>query len=379
MSTYIASAPGRVNLIGGHTDYNEGYVFPIAIDRHVQVTARERQDRQIRIEAPNIGQFCEFNLDNDLRSTQSCPHHPHICFAAVIRGLAHLFQERGIALVGTQMDIIGNVPMQAGLGSSAALAVASALALKAVAIDSPNVVTCNDDMLEIAALCQQAENEFAEVDCGVMDHTISLFGNTGDGILIDCQNLHLNYTPLNLDDNHIVVCNSGIKRKLVDTEYNQRVKDCKTAVQILRQFIPNLTSLRDVTLTDLEGYSEWLPADVKKRSQHVIEENHRVQDALAALMTGDLAEFGRFMNASHASLRDNYEVSSPELDKLVDIAQSIDGVLGSRMTGAGFGGSTVSLMSSAALDTFRARVAAEYGPADIIICQPSDGATVKKT
>ena len=402
--TFIASAPGRVNLIGEHTDYNNGYVFPVAIDKYVRVAAQKREDRQVTLHALDINERCEFSLEG--------PFTSRAAWSKYLIGVAHLLQESGRRLVGMDAVITGNVPLGAGLSSSAALTVSAALAFLAVAADCHEPIFREGHHLrkELAALCQRAEHEFAGVNCGIMDGTISLFGQADHALFLDCQSLEHVHVPLNLAEHHIVVCNTMVKRELAASEYNKRRAECEKGVDILRKWLPGISSLRDVTLVDFKKYEEELPALTQKRCRYVIEENARVLEAVSALKTGvnqyrhsegegkpaqgtaptesavpqeSLAQFGKLMNASHTGLRDDYEVSCKELDLLTDIAGSIAGVSGTRMTGAGFGGCTVSIVHRDALEMLRTRVMTEYPQhkgiePEIYLCNVSGGATIDK-
>lgn len=404
--TFIVSAPGRVNLIGEHTDYNNGYVFPVAIDKYLHVAVRKRDDRRVRLYALDLNERCEFSLEmgcpyrgNEGNTTQS--RLP--AWSKYLIGVAYLLQESGRQLVGMDALITGNVPIGAGLSSSAALSVSAALAFLAVAADSKAPVFGSEtDKKELAALCQRAEHEFVGVNCGIMDQTISLFGRADHALFLDCQSLEHVHVPLNLAQHHIVVCNTKVKRELAASEYNKRRAECEKGVDLLSKWLPGISSLRDVTLADFKKYEEKLPALTQKRCRYVIEENARVLAAVSALKDGisqpldsglaptsavpqgALARFGKFMNASHAGLRDDYEVSCNELDLLTDIAGSISEVIGARMTGAGFGGCTVSIVHHNALEVLCTRVMTEYPQQtgiepEIYLCNVSGGASVEQT
>ena len=290
--------------------------------------------------------------------------------------------------------ITGDVPIGAGLSSSAALSVSAALTFltaNSEASSPENPSKPKIDNKELAALCQQVEHEFAGVNCGIMDQTISLLGREDQALFLDCRSLEYEYVPLNLGAHYIAICNTKIKRELAASEYNKRRAECERGVDILKQWLPGISSLRDTSLVDFKKYEDELPALTQKRCRYVIEENTRVLDAVSALkmrhtQTAEktdelLIQFGRLMNASHNGLRDDYEVSCAELDLLTDLALSIEGVIGSRMTGAGFGGCTVSIVHEDALETFRTLVTKEYHKQtgiepEIYLCNVSGGAQV---
>ena len=389
-SAFVASAPGRVNLIGEHTDYNDGYVFPVAIDKYINIAARKRSDRRVRLYALDVNDSYEFCLDTlpDIQQEVS-PAWSHYLI-----GVASLLQTSGREVSGIDAVITGDVPIGAGLSSSAALSVSTALAFltaSAASGTSENVPQSEMNNKELAALCQRVEHEFAGVKCGIMDQTISLLGQENQALFLDCRSLEHEHIPLNLATHYIAICNTTVKRELAASEYNKRRAECEKGVAILQQWLPGISSLRDITLTDFKKYEEELPALTQKRCRYVIEENTRVLDAVAVLKTQylrtteetdeSLIQFGRLMNASHDGLRDDYEVSCSELDVLTDIARSITGVIGSRMTGAGFGGCTVNIVHKDALETFQTLVTTEYHKhtgiePEIYLCNVSDGAQV---
>ncbi|MDE0484830.1 MAG: galactokinase [Candidatus Poribacteria bacterium] len=386
---FIVSAPGRVNLIGEHTDYNDGFVFPVAIDKHLHIAAGKRSDRQVHLHALDMDETCTFSLEA-IEDAKTPP------WGNYLRGVAHLLQEQVLreiehTLNGMSAVIAGNVPISAGLSSSAALEVASALAfLGACSLEVADTDMNSDSEIELieippmklAALCQRAEHEFAGVNCGIMDQSISLLGKADHALFLDCRSLEYKQIPLNLTDILIVICNTNVKRELASSEYNKRRAECEKGVEILQRWMPSITSLRDVTLADFKKYEAELPQITQKRCRYVVEENTRVQNAVDALIAKNINTFGELMNASHAGLRDAYEVSCDELNILVDIAQSIDGVIGARMTGAGFGGCTVNLVYQDTVEEFQDRLMKEYTQRtgiepDIYICNVGDGARIK--
>ena len=386
--TFTASAPGRVNLIGEHTDYNEGYVFPVAIDKYLNIAARKRSDRRVTLHALDVNDSYEFSLDR-LPPTQQAPAWSHYLI-----GVASLLQASSRKVSGIDAVITGDVPIGAGLSSSAALSVSAALTFLTAGsevLPSRGSLRSEVDNKELATLCQQVEHEFAGVNCGIMDQTISLLGREDQGLFLDCRSLEYEHVPLNLEAHHIAICNTKVKRELAASEYNKRRAECERGVDILKQWLPGISSLRDIALTDFKKYEDELPALTQKRCRYVIEENTRVLDAVSVLKTRhpqiaektdeSLIQFGGLMNASHNGLRDDYEVSCKELDLLTDLARGITGVIGSRMTGAGFGGCTVSIVHENTLEMFQTLVPTEYYKQtniepEIYLCNVSNGAQV---
>jgi galactokinase len=364
-----------VNLIGEHTDYNDGYVLPVAIDRSVLVAAAPREDRQVVIHALDFGESVEFSLDDiEYDAAQTWSNYQ--------RGVAYFLEERGTKLPGLNAVVVGDVPIGSGLSSSAAVEVSIAYTWQVLAGFGLGRV-------ELALLCQRAENEFVGMNCGIMDQFVSALGQRDHALLIDCRSLECQPVPLpplappnvggGMGGAAVVVADTLKRRGLVDSEYNTRRRECEEGVRILQRYLPEVQALRDVSVAQFEAQSSKLKAqNVRRRCRHVIYENERVVRGVAALRAGDLAVFGQLMNESHASLRDDYEVSCPELDILVEAAWKVDGVYGSRMTGAGFGGCTVSLVVEEAIDDFRSQVAAAYEEAtgivpQIYVCRAEDG------
>ncbi len=355
---FVVAAPGRVNLIGEHTDYNEGFVLPAAIDRHVVIGARPRADRQVHLYAADFGAGTDFSLD-DIRSDAA-----HI-WSNYERGVAWALQGAGYVLQGMDAVIAGDVPVASGLSSSAAVEVATAYAFQAMG-------NLNLDGVKRALLCQRAENDFVGMRCGIMDQYISSLGKRGHALLIDCRSLEYRPVPIPADCS-IVVCDTRKRRGLVDSEYNTRRRECEAGARAL-----GIEALRDITPAEFEVRQDILGEVTRKRCRHVVTEDQRVLDAVQALDAGDRGRFGQLMNASHVSLRDDYEVSCRELDIMVEAAWKREGVLGARMTGAGFGGCTVNLVIHGAEGEFRRQVAQEYSQVtgllpEIYICTPEDG------
>jgi galactokinase len=358
----IAEAPGRVNLIGEHTDYNLGFVLPVAIDRTVAVAAAPRGDPVIRVHALDFEARDEFRWDTVRR-------FPGGGWRSYPRAVAWSLAEAGHGLIGADITIAGDVPPGAGLSSSAAteLAAAGALAELAGLSIPPR---------ELAIICQRAENAFVGVRSGIMDQFASALGVAGHALLIDCRSLEVEPVALPDEDIAIVVADSNVPRTLADTAYNQRRAECAEAARIL-----GIESLRDADLAMLDARHAALPDDVFRRARHVVTENARVLQAADALRRDDLQTLGELMYGSHESLRADFQVSVPELDLLVELARATGGVLGSRLTGAGFGGCTVSLVRSQALEDFRRQVVSAYRErtgleAAMHVCRAVDGLKV---
>ncbi|HEY8345156.1 MAG TPA: galactokinase [Bacillota bacterium] len=343
----IGRAPGRVNLIGEHTDYNDGFIFPMAIDFDIVMAARKRSDRMVRIHAIDLGKTVEFSLMTPLtpESGEGWSNYS--------KGVLWAMQQAGARLPGLEMAFSGTVPPGSGLSSSAALEVATAIVVQKLA-------GFQSSLPVLARLCQRAENDFVGMRCGIMDQFISLIGEQGHALFLDCRNLSYEQIPLQLGAYKILICQSGVKHSLVDSEYNRRREQCETGVRILAESYPEVRALRDVTLEMLNSCESWLPPVVYKRCLHVISENERVLKSINALKAGDLAAFGELINQSHDSLRDLYEVSCEEVDLLVELARKVPGVLGARITGGGFGGCTVNLIRADAVQEFIGYVLPTY-------------------
>ena len=362
----VVRAPGRVNLIGEHTDYNDGYVLPVAIDRSVLVAGAPRDDRQVVIYALDFGESVEFSLD-DIRHDQTKT------WSNYQRGVAYFLEERGIKLPGLNAVVTGDVPIGSGLSSSAAVEVSMAYTWQVL-------TGFKLSRVELALLCQRAEREFVGMNCGIMDQFVSALGQRDHALLIDCRSLHYQPVPLPAEA-AVVVADTMKRRGLLDSEYNTRRQECEEGVRILQRYLPEARSLRDISAAQFVEYKAQLSEKVRKRCRHVIYENERVLRGVAALRAGDLDAFGWLMNESHSSLRNDYEVSCPELDIMVKAAWKVDGVYGSRMTGAGFGGCTVSLVAEEAIEDFQIQVAAAYEEAtgivpQIYVCRAEDGVAV---
>jgi galactokinase len=341
----IVRAPGRVNLIGEHTDYNDGYVLPIAINRSVLVALTRRADRMVRLWAADFGEQDAFSLD-------SIEHAERRRWSNYQRGVAVVLQARGFDLPGVDVAIVSDVPVAAGLSSSAALEVSMAVAWQ-------TLVGFELSRPDLALLCQRAENTIVGVNCGIMDQFISALGQKDAALLIDCRSLEHRAVALP-EGRRVVVMDTRKSRGLADSAYNTRRAECEEGVRLLRAHLPGIRALREVSWQQFVGYADDLPDNVRKRCRHVIAENQRVVQSVDALARGDAAAFGRLMDASHRSLRDDYEVSCAELDAMVEAAWRAPGVIGARMTGGGFGGCAVALVEQDQSEAFSQQVADEY-------------------
>jgi galactokinase len=338
-------APGRVNLIGEHTDYNDGFVLPAAIELATFVGVAPRADRTLRVHSENFDETVTFDLDEaSPRARDHWSDYP--------RGVAVTLERAGHGLRGADLWIDGEVPLGSGLSSSAAVEVATAHALLAASERSLSPVA-------VAKLCQRAENEFVGTRCGIMDPLIACLGREGHALLLDCRSLDARPVPIP-DAVVLVICHTGVRHALASSAYNERRAQCEEGVRALAEIDPAVRALRDVTLTALEESRRRMSPVVYARCHHVVTENQRTLHAASALERGDVVTAGRLLAASHASLRDAYEVSCRELDALVDAAAALPGVLGARMTGGGFGGCTVSLVRPDAVDAFEASVLPAY-------------------
>ena len=358
-------APGRVNLIGEHTDYNDGFVLPMAIERETAVAAAPRPDRLVRIHALDYGEDAEFDLDRPGPTRRGL-------WLDYVEGVARALERRGVRLGGADLAVSSSVPAGAGLSSSAALEVSSGLALASVS-------GAQVARIELALAGQEAEHTYVGAMVGIMDQFVASLGRAGHALFIDCRSLEASLVPLDTREVAVAVCNTGVRHELAASEYNTRRAECEHGVELLRAALPGIEALRDVSVEQFERHERLLPEPVRRRCRHVVTENARTTAAVGALRRGDLWEFGRLMDRSHRSLRDDYEVSCRELDVLVEIAGNFGGVLGARMTGGGFGGSTVNLVRRDALAEFTATVMSEYPrttglEATVLVSDAADGA-----
>ncbi|HPG38090.1 MAG TPA: galactokinase [bacterium] len=325
----IFRAPGRVNLIGEHTDYNDGFVFPMALENYTAVAIIPRKDRMLSIWSENMKEALSIPLDEKMQKRNNWSDYPV--------GIVKMLEDEGFKLTGADMHIESEVPVGAGLSSSAALEISCALALL-------STVNAKMDNIRLAKLGQRAENKFVGMNCGIMDQFISIHGEKDKALFLDCRNLTFQQVPLPADKIRIVICNTMVKHELAASEYNKRRAECEAGVKLLSSALGPIKALRDVSMDKFSPLQETLPLIVQKRCRHVISENERTVESIDALQKNDLKRFGELMNASHDSLRDDYQVSCRELDIMVNIARKIPGVLGARMTGGGFGGCTVNLV-----------------------------------
>ena len=362
------SAPGRVNLIGEHTDYNEGFVLPMAIGKVIIMLGQARKDRIVQVFDLGYKAEAKFSLDNLSPNKKDT-------WVNYLMGVMDEMQKAGYPLQGANLIFISNIPKGAGLSSSAALEVVTALTMAKL-----NLLEIKP--VEMAHLCQRAENNFVGVACGIMDQCVSCLGEKNYTLFIDCRSNDYELIPFKNHNYRIVICNSKIQRGLVDSEYNRRREECKRAADFFTHRLGSkIRALRDVTIEEFKQYQEHLPESIARRARHVISENYRVKTGVQALKEGNFSAFGQLMIESHHSLKNNYEVSCTELDLLVNLALKQEGVLGARMTGAGFGGCTVNLIEKNYIDAFKKSIKNEYKKItgiklDIYATPPAEGAKV---
>ncbi len=363
-SPSIYRAPGRVNLIGEHTDYNDGFVMPAALDLYTYVAVSPRTDRRLQVYSANFKEKCDLDLDS-IRPGRT----GH--WSDYVRGVAGVLQSAGFRLRGADMAIMSDVPLGSGLSSSAALEVSTAWALLSNSQLSASPT-------EIAQMCQKSEHVYVETMCGIMDQFISCHGRAGHALMLDCRSLEFELLPIP-PDVRLMVCNTMVKHEHASGEYNTRRRECEEGVRALAEVLPGIRALRDVTLGELERHRERLNPVIYKRVRHVVSENERVKKAARLLESGDVSAFGRLMADSHRSLRDDYEVSIAELDLMVELASRQTGVYGARMTGGGFGGSTINLVDADHPEEIQQKLEKDYQEKTgikpvILICEASDGA-----
>ncbi|UCD84703.1 MAG: galactokinase [Deltaproteobacteria bacterium] len=339
-------APGRINLIGEHTDYNKGFVLPVAIDRQITLTLGRRADKKAVIFCGNLGEKVSLDLSqNSYDSKRTWSNYP--------RGVIQSLILEGSELGGFNAFFRGDIPMGVGLGSSAAVEVAFAYGLD-------QLFGLSLERKKMAILCQKAENSFVGVNCGVMDQFISFLGRKDHALLLDCQSLEYKYIRLNLKNFRLVIIDTGIKRELQDTRYNTRRNECEQGVKAISKCLKAINSLREVSLLEFNNIKDFIPKNLRMRSQHVIEENKRVKLCSRLLEKNDLQSFGRLMVRSHQSLSDLFEVSCNELDFIVEKLRKDPGVLGARMTGAGFGGCAIALIKEDHIESIVPELSGEY-------------------
>ncbi len=370
----LVRAPGRVNLLGEHVDYNAGPVLPAAIDRAVYLAGTGRYSNTVQLIALDLDQEITFTLD-DLDAKQDVNGNPLPNWAHYPAGVAWAIQRSGRLVNGLQAMYTSDIPIGAGLSSSAAVEMAFAVSWQVLGEWSA-------DRMTLARICQRAENEYVGVSSGLMDQFASAHGVSKHALLFDTRSLEWEPVPLP-PGTALVVADSGIRRSLTNSAYNDRRAACEQAVEILRQDLPHIQYLRDVSRDEFDRLRHQLPHDIQLRAEHVIGEIERVFSAVAALRSGDAETFGELMYAGHASLRDLYQVSTPELDALVEIASELPGCIGARLTGAGFGGCTVNLVQQTRSDYFMHELQQRYLEllgidAQVYACQASQGASLMR-
>lgn len=341
----LVRGPGRINLLGEHTDYNGGLVLPASIDKEIIFAIARRPDRNGRIMAENINQSFTFEFGQLTSSSLGWPNY--------LMGVVDQLQKAGYKPGGFDLVFGGNIPAGAGLSSSAALECGLAFGLN-------RLYELNLSTLDMVKLSQRAENQFVGVNCGIMDQFASMFGRDQAVIQLDCKSLHHEYFPFQTTDYTLILCDTDVKHSLGDSEYNTRRQECETGVAILQQYDPTIQLLRDATTELVDAHREEMPGKVYQRCRYVTEEIRRVQEGCHDLLRNDLAAFGQKMYETHTGLQHQYEVSCPELDFLVEQTRPNDAVLGARMMGGGFGGCTINLVKSEAADSFVNRMKKAY-------------------
>lgn len=359
-------APGRVNLIGEHTDYNDGFVLPAAIDRYIYLSAKATDNGLLSVKALDLGEIYIKKIDHlKEESTRG--------FYNYVAGVVSLLQDRFGVFPGVEIEFQGTIPIGLGLSSSAALEVATAVA-------ASRLFSLDIADIDLVKLCQQAEWEFAKVQCGIMDQYASYFGKENQAILLDCLNLNSSLVPLwDYRELTLIVVNSGVSRRLSSSQYNVRRNECKIALLTLKEHKPEIKSLRDITAEDLKSYRTSLPEILYQRVKHVVEENQRVHHAVKALLERDYKKLGELLFQSHNSLKELYQVSIPRLDEIVEISASVSGVYGARMIGAGFGGCVLILADPNCVEKLTNALIENYFnpyslPAEIFGCKIVNGA-----
>ncbi|MBE7053932.1 MAG: galactokinase [Ruminococcaceae bacterium] len=349
----VFASPGRVNMIGEHTDYNGGFVFPAALTMKTTIVCRKRNDNKIVLRATDLPDVVEADISN-------LENYKDLKWGDYQLGVAYELQKRGYNIVGADMLYDDSVPHGSGLSSSAAIEVATAICF-ATFSNEKNGIKKELDMVEMALIGQAAENNYVGVNCGIMDQFASAMGKKDCAIFLDCKNLEYKYAKLDLKGKKILLSNTNKKHKLGESKYNERRSECERGFEYLKQGLPDKKCLGDISVEEFEANKHLIKDEiVLKRITHVIYEDDRVLKSIDALNNGDIELFAKYINQSHDSLRDLYEVTGNELDTLVDEARKIDGVLGSRMTGAGFGGSTVTIIEEGAIDEFIEKVGKNY-------------------
>jgi galactokinase len=368
----LVRAPGRVNILGEHVDYNDGLVLPAAIDRAVLIAASRSQDDRVSLVASDLEEQASFRL-SDLSQKTDLMGQPLPGWARYPAGVAWALGEAGLGTSGIQAIYTSDIPIGAGLSSSAAVEVGFATLWQAIG-------GWQADRLRLAQISQRAENAYVGVSCGLMDQFASACGLEGHALCFDTRSLEWQPAPLP-EGIALVIADSGVRRSLTHSGYNDRRAACEQAVEILRQYLPDIRALRDVQPTEFAALSAYLPEIPRKRAEHVVKEIQRVQSALNAMRRKDKQALGAIMYAGHSSLRNLYEVSTPELDQLVELSRGLPGCIGARLTGAGFGGCTINLVESDQATAFIEGLRAEYRPPDggtaqVYLCHASAGASI---
>lgn len=362
---YSFHSPGRVNLIGEHTDYNGGYVFPCALSFGTYAVARKRNDDKMVFATTNFDLKVETNINNNKYVKEDE-------WANYPKGVVDQFLKAGLKIGGFEIMFSGNIPNGSGLSSSASLELAMSVVLN-------ELFNLNQKMIDMVKLSQNAENQFVGLNCGIMDQFAVGMGKKDNAMFLNCRTLDYSYVPIILKDEKIIISNTHKRRGLADSKYNERRAECEQAVKALKAII-DIECLADLTVEQFEKNKSAIKnTTVMKRAEHVVYENDRTFKAVEMLKAGDIKGFGMLMNSSHNSLRDLYEVTGLELDTLVDEARKIDGTIGSRMTGAGFGGCTVSIVKNNSVDKFIQEVGKNYNiktglNAEFYIAEIGDGA-----
>lgn len=363
--SFSVRAPGRVNLIGEHVDYNDGFVLPIATPMSTQFLLRPREDRMVELYSSNFQTRFSFSLDAMEKQDNWIDY---------VQGVARELGSAQVPLHGFEGVLCSDVPTASGLSSSAAIEVGAALAFLHLASQPMTPA-------DIALLCQRAENKFIGVNCGIMDQMAVAACHADHALLLDCRSLDATQIPFKLKNHAIVVTDSGAPRELAASAYNERRAECEAGLEILQKDLPHAESLRDISLEEYSRSKDKLPEIIQRRVHHVVSEIARTLLATEYLQVEDWAGFGECMNLSHNSLRDDYEVSSCDLDWLVDWSRAQPGVLGARVTGAGFGGCTITLIENAHVENFIAQLPSEYSAgtgrtARSWVCTASSGASI---
>ncbi len=344
----IFEAPGRVNLIGEHIDYNGGHVFPAALEMKNTVVARPNGTGRIRLAVTSLPD----RVDAD---TNTLENYKHLSWGSYQLGVAYMLQQAGFRIAGCDLLYHGTVPYGAGLSSSASIEVATALMLAKLG------GTVAPDMVQLARLCQKAENEYVGMSCGIMDQFVSAMGKKDHALFLDCSTLEYAYVPLDLGDHTIVITNTNAPHKLTHSQYNERRRQCEQALSVINENGGHYRYLCEMSVKELAIYQRHLTDEtLLRRARHCVTEETRTMQSLEALKRGDIAAFGRLLAEANISMRDDYEATGRELDAVFSIAMRMDGVLGSRMTGGGFGGCNISIVEKSRVEAFKQIMTAEY-------------------